>query len=67
MKLEFPEQIFKKSSNIKFHKNVFIGSQVVPYEWTDRQMDLVVVVCNFANVPKSQQCVHHLNHTIALT
>ena len=29
-------QIFKKSSNIKFHENPPSGSQAVPCEWTDR-------------------------------
>jgi len=39
MKLEFSEQIFEKSSNIKIHENVFIGSHIVPFGWTDRQTD----------------------------
>jgi len=37
MKLEFSWQIFKKYTNIKFHENPFIGSQVVHGgSWTDR-------------------------------
>jgi len=39
MKLEFSEQIFKKSSNTKFLENVFIGSHIFPFGWTDRQTD----------------------------
>jgi len=31
--------IFEKYSNIKFHENLFCGSQVVPIGWTDRQTD----------------------------
>jgi len=38
-KLEFSRQIFKKSSNIEFQEHVFIGSQVVLRERTDRQSD----------------------------
>jgi hypothetical protein len=39
MKLEFPEQIFEKYSNIKFNKSPFRGSRVVPYWRTDRGTD----------------------------
>jgi hypothetical protein len=35
-KLEFSWQIFKKSSNIKFHENQSSGSRAVPCRWTDR-------------------------------
>jgi hypothetical protein len=31
--------IFEKYSNIKFHENLFSGSQVVPCGWTKRQTD----------------------------
>jgi len=37
MQLEFPKQIFEKSSNIKFHENAFSGSRAVQCEWVDRQ------------------------------
>ena len=37
MKLEFSQQIFEKSSNIKFYVNPFSGSVIVPYERTDGQ------------------------------
>jgi len=36
MKLKCSRQIFEKYSNIKFHKNPFIGSQVFPYGRTRR-------------------------------
>jgi len=36
MKLEFSRQIFKKSSNIKFHVNPSSRSRVVPCRQTDR-------------------------------
>jgi hypothetical protein len=58
MKLEFSQQIIEKYSNIKFHKNPFIGTQVVPCEKrTDGQTDmtnLTVTFRNFANVPNDE-------------
>jgi len=54
MKLEFSRQIFKKSSNIKFHKNPSSGGRVVPCGRTDGQTDmtkLIVAFRNFANAP----------------
>ena len=36
MKLEYSQQIFEKSSNIKYHENQSSGSQVVPCGRTDR-------------------------------
>ena len=36
MKLEIPEQIFEKYSNIKFHENPSSGNRVVPYGRMDR-------------------------------
>jgi len=39
MKLEFPQQIFEKYSNIKFHENPSSGNRVVPYGRTDRRTD----------------------------
>jgi hypothetical protein len=41
MELEFSRQIFEKSSNIKFHKNSFIGSRVVPCGRTDRNDEAI--------------------------
>jgi hypothetical protein len=37
MKLEDSRQFFEKSSNIKYHKNTFSGSRVVPRGRTDGQ------------------------------
>jgi len=37
MKLACPRQIFEKSSNIKFHENLSIGSWFVPCEQTWRR------------------------------
>jgi len=31
MKFEFSRRIFEKNSNIKFHENPSIGSQIVPF------------------------------------
>jgi len=39
MKLEFSQQIFKKSSYIKFHDNASSGNRVVPCWRTDRWTD----------------------------
>ena len=40
MKLDFPEQIFKKKyAYVKFHENLCSGSQVIPCGWIDGQTD----------------------------
>jgi hypothetical protein len=39
MKLEFSQQIFEKSSNVKFYENLSIGSQVVQCGQTEVQKD----------------------------
>jgi len=36
MEIEFSRQIFEKSSNIQFHKNLSSGNRVVPCRRTDR-------------------------------
>jgi len=36
MKLEFSQQIFKKSLNMRSNENSASMSQVVPRTWTDR-------------------------------
>jgi len=56
MNLELSGHTFDKYSNIKFHENPSIRSQVVPCDWTDRHTDmmkLMVTFCNSADVPKS--------------
>jgi len=55
MKLEFSQQNFEKSSNIKFHEGPSSGSRVVPSGRTDEKTDmtkLTVVFRNFANAPR---------------
>jgi hypothetical protein len=52
-KLEFNRQIFEKYSNIKFLKNPFTGSRVVPCGRTDRYTKLIVAFRNFAKAPKN--------------
>ena len=55
-KLEFSQQIFEIYSNIKLHKNMYGGSQVVPCGRTDGQTDmteLIVAFCNLANKPEN--------------
>jgi hypothetical protein len=70
MKLEFSEQIFKKSSSVKFCENPSSGSQVVPCrqteEWTDRYDKLMVAFRNFVNTPKKNRTpVFHYIHNTA--
>jgi hypothetical protein len=52
MKLEFSQQIFEKSPNIKFNQNPSSGSRVVPCGQTD-MTKLNVAIRNFVNVPKN--------------
>ena len=59
MTLEFSQQIFEKSSNIKFHEIASSDSRVVPYGRRGgrnyRRTDmtwLIAAVRNFANAPK---------------
>jgi hypothetical protein len=42
---------FWQISNVKFHKNPFIGTQIFPFVWTNRQ-----AWSNFANAPKMGRC-----------
>ena len=53
MKLEFSLQNLEKSSNIKFHQNLYNGSPVVACGRTDMEK-LVVAFRNIANAPKNQ-------------
>jgi len=52
MKLEYPRQIFKRYSNIKFNENPFSGSRVVAYERTDRTK-LTVIFRYFSKARKT--------------
>jgi len=68
MQLEFSQQIFEKSSNIKFHENPSSGSPVVPYgQRTDGRTDmtkLIVAFQNFANAPTNENVkqLHNDDH-----
>ena len=56
IKFQFSQQIFKKSSDIKYTENLSSGSQGVPCRHIDGQTDmikLIVAFCNFVNVPKN--------------
>jgi hypothetical protein len=48
MKLEFSQQIFEKSSNIKFHDNPSSGSLVL-CGWMDRRTDMMKLIVTFQN------------------
>jgi hypothetical protein len=54
MKLESSRQIFGKSSNIKFDRNLSSGSRVVPCGQRD-MTKLIVAIRDFANAPKKRQ------------
>ena len=51
MKFEFSRQIFEKVLNIKFYQNPSIWNRVVLCG--QRDMKLIVVFLNFANVPEN--------------
>ena len=56
MKLEFSQQIPKKSSNNTFHENLSNGSRGLLWGQLDRQTDmttLIVAFRNFANAPNN--------------
>jgi hypothetical protein len=53
MKLGFSRHIFKKYSNIEFHKNPFSGSPIVPYGRKDRHDEANSHFLNFPNAPKN--------------
>jgi hypothetical protein len=65
-KLQFSQQIFEKSSNIKFHENPSSGSRVVPCERTD-MTKLIVAFRNFANAPKNVFSVSAFRKYCSLT
>ena len=55
MKLEFPLQIFEKSSDIKFHQNQSIRTRVVQCGGTDGRTGMTRLIAafrNYANAPK---------------
>jgi hypothetical protein len=49
MKLEFSQQIFEKSLNIKFHQNPSSGNPVVPCGQRRTDMNLIVAFRNHSN------------------
>jgi hypothetical protein len=53
MTRKFSQQMFEKSSNIKFHENLSSGSRVDPYGRTD-MTKLIVAFRNFAEAPKKE-------------
>ena len=63
MKFEFSRQIFKKLSNIKFHDNPSIGSQVVTYGRRDITK-LIAAFRNFENAPKNATAVNAVCHRL---
>jgi hypothetical protein len=56
MKFKFSRQIFKKSQNIKFHKNPFLGSRAVLCGRTDRLImtKLTFAFRSFPKAPKKE-------------
>jgi hypothetical protein len=51
IKHEFPQQIFEKSSTIKYHKNSSSGSQAVAWDGQTDMTKLIVAFRNFSNAP----------------
>jgi len=52
MKIQFSQQIFEKSSKIKFHGNPSIGSQVFSM-WMDGRTDMTKLIVAFRNFAKA--------------
>ena len=62
IKLEFSQQIFRKSSNIKCKENSSSGSRVAPYGRKDGEANmtkLIVAFRDFANAPKNEYTSKH--------
>ena len=62
MKLEFPQHVFEKHWNIKFHENLSSDSRAVPCGQKDGQTDmtkLIVAFRNFPNAPKNSTFCPH--------
>jgi hypothetical protein len=55
MKLEFSQQVFEKSSNIRFNENTVNGNRVVPCGRTDGRTDIIVTFRNFGKAPKMSE------------
>jgi hypothetical protein len=60
MKREFSQQIFEKSSNIKFHENPSSRSRDVPFGRTDTEK-LIIVLRDFANAPKTRKFIQAIS------
>ena len=58
MKFEFSWQIFKKYTNVKFHKICPVGAEFHVDGWTDRH-DETITFCNSANTPKNCSYLKH--------
>jgi hypothetical protein len=64
MNLKFSQQVFKKSSNIKFHENPSSGSWIAPRGQTNTKQ-LIDTFRNFANTPKNdilENCYNKQNN-----
>ena len=59
MKREFSWHIFEKISNIKFDQNPSIGSRVF-FMWRVDKTELIVAFPNFANAPKNDRFLDHV-------
>jgi hypothetical protein len=62
-------QIFEKSSNIKFHRNPYSGSRVVPCGQAD-MTNLIVAFRSFVNAPKiltKRAMAHRVNMLLSLS
>jgi hypothetical protein len=71
-KVEFSQQIFEKSSNIKLNENISSGSQVFPWghvqtdRQTDRQTDVTKTIVAFHNFAKAPKMIEHTVDQIIL-
>jgi hypothetical protein len=61
MKLEFPREIFEKSSNIRFHENPTSGSRVVPCGRTHKEANrrFSHFITNASKKMISKMCSEH--------
>ena len=63
MKLEFSRQNFEKFSDVKFHENPSIGSNV--FYASDRWTDMTMLVAAFRNFAKALTNLHIIRHNPA--